>query len=92
MKKSIELLEKALRETEDLYNYSANSVITYNKELEKLEEKFEQDKKDLYHKIDNWIENRNVAEKESCDIKKAITILQNYSLPEWGTKENKDEI
>ncbi len=85
MKKSIELLEKALRETEDLYNYSANSVITYNKELEKLEEKFGQDRKDLYHKRDNWIKNRNVAEK-------AITILQNYSLPDWGKKENKDEI
>lgn len=45
MKKSIELLEKALKELNSQYNFAENSVIAYNEALDELEQEFLQRKK-----------------------------------------------
>ena len=91
-KKTIEILEKALKSSESKYKSLSQNITDSNMKLEGLVENFISTKKILLSKIERSIEERDKADKEIIDIKKAITILQNHEIPDWGTKENKDEI
>ena len=78
--KTIEILEKALKSSESKYKSFSQNITDYNMKSEGLVENFINTKKSLLSKIERSIEERDKADKEIIDIKKAITILKNHVI------------